>query len=112
MAVGIGKSYAMSKFVKGNIQTLYHYTWSAYDPYRPLIEIRIGFTFSLKRVPRPEWKQKLKELTKEVSYKNHLPRQSVSKQIPTSYVIADEPIPCKWRWIMFDWHSDIAQNDL
>jgi hypothetical protein len=62
--IGISKSYNLNKRIRGNAQTLYHYTWGASDPYKPKIVLRIGFDFSLKKKEVQPWKKKLKELKK------------------------------------------------
>jgi hypothetical protein len=63
-ALGVGKSFSFSEKLKGNIQTLYHYTWQSPDPYPSLIEIRFGLDFSIKKKKQEAWKAKLKELRK------------------------------------------------
>ena len=63
-AIGIGKSYMLTRRIKGSMQTLYHWHFDGLDPYRPKVMIRLGFDFSLeKRKPRP-WTEKLKSLRK------------------------------------------------
>ncbi len=64
MTIGLGKSFSFTEKIKGNIQTLYHYSWQSLDPYPSVIEIRFGFDFSLKPKKREPWKTKLKELEK------------------------------------------------
>ncbi len=64
-AIGIGKSFSFSEKLKGNIQTLYHYTWQSQDPYPSTVEIRFGLDFSLKPKKKESWKAKLKELEKQ-----------------------------------------------
>jgi uncharacterized coiled-coil DUF342 family protein len=65
-AIGIGKSFSFSEKLKGNVQTLYHYTWQSPDPYQSAIEIRFGLDFSLKPKKREAWKTKLRELERQV----------------------------------------------
>ncbi|WP_333818623.1 hypothetical protein [Ohtaekwangia sp.] len=59
--VGIGKSHAISKRLRGNIQTFYHYAWGI-DPYKPKVMLRFGIEFSLAKREKQSWEKRLKEL--------------------------------------------------
>lgn len=59
-AAGIGRSYNLAKKIKGNAQTLYHWSWRGFDPYRPKIMVRLGFDFSLKKRDEKQWKKRLR----------------------------------------------------
>jgi len=59
--IGIGKSQAISKRLKGSIQTFYHYAWGT-DPYKPKIMLRFGIEFSLAKREKQAWERRLKEL--------------------------------------------------
>lgn len=60
-AVGIGKSYNITKKIKGNVQTLYHTAWNGSDPYRNAVLIRFGIDFSIKKKEKKPWDEKLKK---------------------------------------------------
>lgn len=59
-AAGIGKAYKIGNRINGNMQTLYHWYWGDYDPYKSKILIRIGIDFSIKKREKKPWEEKLK----------------------------------------------------
>ena len=63
-AAGIGKSFNITRKLKGNATTLYHHHWNGSDPYRSKVLIRIGIDFSLKKKEVKPWELKVKELKK------------------------------------------------
>jgi hypothetical protein len=64
-SAGIGKSYMIAKRIKGNAQTLYHYSWGPSDPYKSKIIIRFGFDFGLQKKEKKPWEDKLKALKRK-----------------------------------------------
>lgn len=48
-AGGLGKSFNITKGLKGSAQTLYHFYWNGSDPYKSKILIRMAIDFSLKK---------------------------------------------------------------
>jgi hypothetical protein len=56
---GVGKSYMISKKLRGNTQALYHWTYKGADPYVSKIVIRFGLNFSLVKQQTPIWKKQL-----------------------------------------------------
>ena len=71
-AAGICKNYSVGKRIKGNAQTLYHFTWGEFDPYKPKIILRIGFDLSIVKKEVKPWEKKLKEIKKSNKKINHL----------------------------------------
>ncbi len=47
--VGVGKAYAISKLVKGDLQVLYNFMYNHKTPYPKRVHIRMGFDFNLKK---------------------------------------------------------------
>jgi hypothetical protein len=61
LALGILKSYNISKRIKGNTQLLYHHSWNGFDPYKQKVIIRVGIDFSIRKATKQPWRQQLKE---------------------------------------------------
>lgn len=64
-ALGIVKSYNITKMIKGNMQALYHLHWGASDPYKPKVMVRLGFDFSLEKKEKKPWMKKYMEMKKK-----------------------------------------------
>ncbi|HEY5749432.1 MAG TPA: hypothetical protein VIU12_25365 [Chryseolinea sp.] len=60
--IGIGKSHMIAKKLRANVQTLYHISSQASDPYKPQIVIRFGLEFSLSKKVKQPWQQRLDDL--------------------------------------------------
>lgn len=86
-AAGIGKSFNITRKLKGNATTLYHHHWNGSDPYRSKVLIRIGIDFSLKKKEVKPWELKAKELKKvESRAKREMRGQSRKVMNPQSNI--------------------------
>lgn len=82
-AAGIGKSFNITRKLKGNATTLYHHHWNGSDPYRSKVLIRIGIDLSLKKKEVKPWELKVKEL-KKVESKAKREMRSQSRKVSNS----------------------------
>ena len=56
--LGIKKDYKFSKYIRGNVQTMYNFLDKCYktSPYADRINMRIGFEFPMKRKVQTDMK--------------------------------------------------------